>query len=219
MSSEKLSGFKSLERQNQFIKVYDAILEDWPPHEVRDIATHFGSTRVTVSGPKGAPALVLIAGISSAGAVSWFENIAELTREYRVFALDTIGLAGRSIVSNPPQNKDDYAEWLDEVVSILDLPPVVLVGHGHGGWIAAYFATRHPERVRSLVLLDPADALVQVSKTKLLKAIIPLLFPTKSNLRPILLGSHQSTQISELWVESVFLGMRYFRPAESWLTS
>lgn len=214
MTADDLDGFKTFESRDRFMKAYDATLGYWPPHELVDIDTEFGATRVTVSGPKSAQAMILLAGMTSAGAVSWFDSIAELSRSYRVFAIDTIGLAGRSVARRAPQSRDDYAAWLDEVITTLDLPPVVLVGHGHGGWISAYFACLHLELVRSLVLLDPADALVPVGKAKLLPAIIPLLFPTRENVRRILLGSNQRTAPRDLWAESVFLGMRYFRSAK-----
>lgn len=34
--------------------------------------------------------------------------------------------------------------------------PLTLVGHSRGGWLAAWFAERYPERVERLVLVDPA---------------------------------------------------------------
>jgi non-heme chloroperoxidase len=42
------------------------------------------------------------------------------------------------------------------VVARLGLAPVHLVGHSYGGFIAAYLATRHPEILRSLTLVEPA---------------------------------------------------------------
>lgn len=49
---------------------------------------------------------------------------------------------------------DVLAEWLDS----LGLSSVVLVAEGLGGWVAAQFALRFPERVRGLVLLAPEGA-------------------------------------------------------------
>lgn len=34
--------------------------------------------------------------------------------------------------------------------------PLTLVGHSRGGWLAAWFAERHPDRMEHLVLVDPA---------------------------------------------------------------
>ena len=38
----------------------------------------------------------------------------------------------------------------------LGIAPVHLVGHSYGGFIASYCASRHPELIRTLVLVDPA---------------------------------------------------------------
>jgi non-heme chloroperoxidase len=47
---------------------------------------------------------------------------------------------------------------LSGLIRQLDLPPVHLVGHSYGGFIAAYLATREPQLLRSLTLVEPAIA-------------------------------------------------------------
>ena len=49
----------------------------------------------------------------------------------------------------------DQAAWLEQVFAQLGLPQVDLVGHSFGGWSAANYAVRYPERVASLVLIEP----------------------------------------------------------------
>ena len=44
------------------------------------------------------------------------------------------------------------------LIQQLNLDPVHLVGHSYGGFIAAYLATRQPELLRSLTLVEPAIA-------------------------------------------------------------
>ena len=67
---------------------YDTALALWPvPYESFDVPTRFGNTHIIASGPKGAPPLVLLHA-TSASATMWFPNIADLSREYRVYALD-----------------------------------------------------------------------------------------------------------------------------------
>jgi pimeloyl-ACP methyl ester carboxylesterase len=50
---------------------------------------------------------------------------------------------------------EDVVFWLLDLLPALELPaPPVLLGCGLGGWLAAEFAVRYPERLSSLVLVD-----------------------------------------------------------------
>jgi pimeloyl-ACP methyl ester carboxylesterase len=50
--------------------------------------------------------------------------------------------------------EDEMDRWLDELIERTCPVPPVLVGHVIGGAIAARYASRHPDRIRSLVLVD-----------------------------------------------------------------
>jgi len=67
---------------------------------------------------------------------------------------DSIGVAGPSSV---PQHADDMVEVLDA----LGLERVHVIGMSMGGFVGVEFATRHPERVKSLVLVDGGFPMVK----------------------------------------------------------
>ena len=48
----------------------------------------------------------------------------------------------------------------------LGIAPVHLVGHSYGGFIAAYCASKNPELIRSLVLIDPAVSTLLIEDPK-----------------------------------------------------
>lgn len=119
--SKNSSIFKTPEGHAKFMATYDATLSLWPvPYESLDVPTRFGSTHIIASGPKDASPLVLLHA-ASAGATMWFPNIAGLSRNYRTYALDTMGDAGKSIVSLQPKSKSDYTEWLKDVFDKLNI--------------------------------------------------------------------------------------------------
>ena len=62
-----------------------------------------------------------------------------------------VGLSDR--VTEPPSLSDRVADTL-AVMAAEDLARVDLIGHSEGGAIAVAFAAEHPERVRSMVLID-----------------------------------------------------------------
>ena len=88
----------------------------------------------------------------------WFPNIADLSRNYRAYALDTIGEPGKSVVSNPPQNRSDYSLWLTDVFNELNVAQADVVGASYGGWVTMNLALYAPERVKKIALLSPPVA-------------------------------------------------------------
>ena len=81
----------------------------------------------------------------------WTENIPELAEHGRVIAVDLPGF-GRSGPPRGGYSIDGFADAIAELVTQLDLPRVVFVGHSIGGAVAVRFANRHPELVGAIVV-------------------------------------------------------------------
>jgi len=143
---------------DDFLAAYDALLERWQiPITALDVPGEFGTTRVNVCGPEDAAPLVLMHGGRTASP-GWFANVAELGREHRVYAIDTMGDPGRSVNDGRRvASRADLARWLDELVGALDLRNADYCGHSFGAWQALSYALRNPQRVRRVVLLDPTQ--------------------------------------------------------------
>jgi pimeloyl-ACP methyl ester carboxylesterase len=116
--------------------------------------TREGETFVVASGPREAPALLLLHG-SGTNAAMWRGEVATWARDFRVYAVDVIGEPGLSAPSRPPWGSEAYAGWLDDVLAGLGHPSASIVGVSLGGWLAIDYATRRPGRVQRLVLLCP----------------------------------------------------------------
>ena len=106
------------------------------------------------SGPKDAPALLLIHGFG-ASLHTWEPWARTLARDHRVIRLDLPG-SGLS----EPDPTGDYTDARSEqlLLALLDqrgIERATLVGHSIGGRIAWTFAARHPERIDRLVLIAP----------------------------------------------------------------
>lgn len=182
--------FRSHAAQAEYLAHYSRRAKDWPvPCEDMHVPTNFGSTYVRVSGPTNGPPIVLLHGISS-NSLAWMPNIAALARHYRVYALDHIADGGRSVGTRTLASVDDHMAWLDGVLDALGLVNGVnLVGLSYGGWLAAQYALKNPERVHRLVLLAPAGTVQPLALEWIVRAVasaIPLPYFTRSFLRWLL---------------------------------
>jgi aminoacrylate hydrolase len=104
-------------------------------------------------GTPGAPTVLLSSGLGGTAGY-WAPQFAALQARYRVVTYDQAG-TGRNKVALP----DDHsiAAMGDEILAVLDATntdKAHIVGHALGGLAALDLAVRHPERVRSLTVVN-----------------------------------------------------------------
>ena len=87
--------------------------------------------------------------------VCWAPFAEKLSRR-DAYAIDIMGDVGRSEPVAWISCAADFAVWLDETLAGLGVERAHLVGHSLGGFVAQGTAAYRPDRVSSLVLLDPA---------------------------------------------------------------
>jgi pimeloyl-ACP methyl ester carboxylesterase len=171
--------FKTPAARARFLAAYDAALRLWPrPYETREIAGTYGTTHVVLRGPADARPLVLLHGMCM-GAPMWYPNAAAWSAEHRLYALDTIGDRNRSVASRPLVSAEAYVAWLEETLDALGLDRVDLAGLSYGGWLALKFALERPERVRRLVLFDPAASLAPLRGEFFLRVLPLMVLPAR----------------------------------------
>jgi pimeloyl-ACP methyl ester carboxylesterase len=100
------------------------------------------------------PAVVLVHGLG-ANARTWRFALPVLASSHRVLALDQIGF-GQSDKPEIPYRVGTLVENLTGFMDAVGVEKASVVGNSLGGWVAALFATRHPERLDKLVLVDAA---------------------------------------------------------------
>ncbi len=83
----------------------------------------------------------------------WEHQVAALEPEFRCIAVDLIG-HGRTGDLGREYSLWDEAEYIAALLEALGVPSAHVVGLSMGGMIAMRLALRHPEKVRSLALLD-----------------------------------------------------------------
>jgi pimeloyl-ACP methyl ester carboxylesterase len=156
---KRLPIFAKPDGRAKYLAAYEAMFTLWKvPYDSIDVPTGYGSTHINVSGPSDGHPLVLLhgAGLSS---TAWFPNIPELSADHRVYAVDVIGDAGKSIAECLMKKRIDYAEWLREVFDGLSIERGYLLGHSYGGWLTLNMALAYPHRLKGIVLLAPAASI------------------------------------------------------------
>ena len=209
------SAFKSPEGEAAFVAAYDAALRRWPvPYEEVAIPSRFGTTHIIVSGPKNASPLVLLHGYD-ATSVMWVPNVADFSRDYRVYAIDVMGQPGKSIPEEPIRNRDDYAAWLAATLDGLHLDRISLVGQSFGGWLALNFAIAAPERVQKLVLLS-AGGFLPMAQQFTLRGMVMAWFPTRATVNWFMRWLGITAADAAPILELMYLGVKHFRmPVET----
>lgn len=183
MAKASTSLFKSREGEAKYYAAYDKVLALWDvPYECQLVATRFGATHVIASGPKAAPPLILLHGITTSSTM-WYPNIAELSRDFRTFAVDVIGDAGKSVPRHRPKDPCEHAQWLLDVFNELHIEQADVAGLSYGGFLTLNFALKAPERVKRIVLLAPAGCFVKFRLAFLLRMISGMLLPARAAVK------------------------------------
>jgi pimeloyl-ACP methyl ester carboxylesterase len=116
---------------------------------------------LAVSDPRGeGTPLVFVHGFSNDRFV-WEDAVRALPDAWRPICYDLRGHGDSGWSVDCRYHPLDHARDLAELCEALSLGRTVLVGHSMGGNVAALFASRHPERVAALALLDAGPALGQ----------------------------------------------------------
>ncbi|MGB3486380.1 MAG: alpha/beta hydrolase [Mycobacterium sp.] len=106
--------------------------------------------------------VVLIHGFFLTSAM-WWHQVAALTSDFTVYAMDMLGQPGAGIQSRTMFTAADSARCIDAVLEGLGLHDVHLVGHSYGGWLAVHTAARVPGRLATVTLVDPASTVARTS--------------------------------------------------------
>ncbi len=147
------------------------------------------------------PPMLLVHGLGGS-LLNWRDVTSGLRRTHRVWSVDLIGFgrtprAGRAATI---ENNHDVVDRVAEHVG--GGRPVVLVGNSMGGLISILVASRRPQRVSSLVLVDPALPMARGGRLSLMLAAAFLVMRTP-RIGPWLVGEHTRRRGAERLVDDV----------------
>lgn len=119
-----------------------------------------GMSRITVNGHEffyreqgSGPAALFVHGFPL-DSTMWLEQIQILSGMRRCIAPDLRGFGRSSPSTRTVLSMEDHADDLVAILDALGIEQVDLVGLSMGGYIALAFGEHHPERLRTLALVD-----------------------------------------------------------------
>lgn len=111
-------------------------------------------TAYDLTGPDGAPVVVLVHGLGLNRAV-WQWMTPDLAQHFRVLTYDFLGHGESPPPTGQPELRD-LSEQLRALLDHLQIPRAAIIGFSLGGMVARRLAQDHPTRVSALVILHSA---------------------------------------------------------------
>jgi pimeloyl-ACP methyl ester carboxylesterase len=140
-------------------------------------------------------AVVLLHGFGESS-YTWRRVMPELARSFRVVAPDLNGFGWTERPRDPlSYTREGQERLVLGVLAALGVTRAQFVGHSYGGSLALFLASRHPDLVRSMVLIDSAaptysdDRRSRVASIRPLDSLFVRLALTPRHIRGSLLAS------------------------------
>lgn len=203
--------FDSLDKKELYLKSYDNTLKLWDvPFEEINVMTSYGFAQVIVCGPKTAEPLVLFHG-TDASSTMWYPNVKELSKKYRIYAIDFPLEAGKSVSNRIKLTNKQTSHFYNEIFKHFQLKNINLLGVSRGGWVVTYLALQPDIDIKKLILLSPAQTFKGVANLgKVLTGINLKMFPSpKSTNRFFKAFSYDPDKINVVFKDQLYLAYKY----------
>jgi pimeloyl-ACP methyl ester carboxylesterase len=169
---------------NKLYQWYEKKLSQLPINiESLNIETSAGTTHVLAAGDPAASPLIVLHGMNM-NAAAMDSILVEFAMCHRVFAVDIIGMPGKSAGTRFSRKGNDYPNWLMEVLKQLNIAKADFLGLSFGGWLILKLASVCPGKINSAILLDsggitPFTFSGQI--TSALRALFYMVYPSFEN--------------------------------------
>lgn len=113
--------------------------------------------------------LILLHGLFGSGD-NWGTVAKHFSQDYQVISVDL-----RNHGKSPHSDSQSYTHMADDLLALCDalsLDRIHLLGHSLGGKVAMQFATRHPDRLEKLIVVDMAMRAYADAHTHLIDAMM-----------------------------------------------
>ena len=182
----KTSIYRTPEGEAELHRLYDrALVKLDLPAQCQSVATRFGQTNVLITGPEQAQPLIVLHGAYDCAPSNLF-YYRSLAREFRIYALDTIGQSVRSAQTQLSLRDNSYGMWVTDVMDALRLDQAAIAGSSFGAGISLRAMVHAPQRFTQAVLVVPSGiangTLLKMAREVFAPWILYFLSPTRRHL-------------------------------------
>ncbi len=150
------SLFRSAQGKQEILNLYDQKLEDLNiDFEYLQVETGFGTTNIIATGDASNPPIILVHGSNGCAPVA-LETYPNLSRKFRVYAVDVIAQPNKSAETRPSMKDAAYGKWMNEVMDRLHLTDVTMAGFSFGGLVILKTLEHDESRIKEVFLSAPA---------------------------------------------------------------
>jgi pimeloyl-ACP methyl ester carboxylesterase len=158
--------------------------------QVLGVKLKFGRTQVGkysinyVEAGEGSPVLLLHG--ANIGWPQWYQNIADLAKNFKVYALDLPGAGDSTMVDFHKMEFEEFVGIVDDFIKAHKLDQLDIVGSSFGGWIALRLAIQHKPYIRKIALGNPLGFTTHMPARFRPVSIRPFaVMMTKTALKPV----------------------------------
>lgn len=169
------SLFKSEQGRSEILSLYDQKLDELNiDFEYLKVETSFGETNMIVTGNPLNPPIIIVHGSNGCAPVA-LETYPNLSRKFRVFAVDVIAQPNKSAETRPSMKDKSYGKWMNEVITQLDISDVTMAGFSFGGLVILKTLEYDESKIKEVFLSAPAYIVNGNPFKALFKIFIPMM--------------------------------------------
>lgn len=168
------SLFKSSQGKNEILSLYNQKLNELNiDFEYLRVETSFGETNIIATGDPLNPPIIIVHGSNGCAPIA-LETYTNLSKKFRVFAVDVIAQPNKSAENRPSMKGEDYGKWLNEIIDQLNIADVMLAGFSFGGLVILKTLEHDESKIKEVFLSAPAYIVNGNPLKALFKIFIPM---------------------------------------------
>ena len=173
------SLFKSEQGKLDIFRLYDEKLKELKiDFECLNVETSFGKTNIIATGDSSNPPIIIIHGSNGCAPIA-LETYPNLSKRFRVYAVDVIAQPNKSAETRPSMKDKSYGKWMNEVIDQLNITDVTLAGFSFGGLVILKTLENDESKIKEVFLSAPA----YIVNGNPLKALFKIFIPMRRYMR------------------------------------